>query len=123
MRAVVLTARNSGFANAITNSSSPTDSYPYYLPVGVALPGGSRPTCNSCLQSAMDTFWTYTSNKTQPISKTYAAAAGVVNIQCGPNFVNATVAASATGSAATQASLPGLPSAAALLVTLLAIFL
>ncbi|OJD35356.1 c6 zinc finger domain containing protein [Diplodia corticola] len=103
------------FANAITNSSSPTDSYPYYLPVGVALPGGSRPTCNSCLQTTMDAFWTYTSNKTQPISQTYAQAAGVVNIQCGPNFVNATVSKSTTSGVAPNAAVPGLSSAALLL--------
>jgi hypothetical protein len=35
------------FANAVSNMSSPTDSYPYYLPVGQELPAGSRPTCNS----------------------------------------------------------------------------
>lgn len=35
------------FANAVSNTSSPTDSYPYYLPVGQELPAGSRPTCNS----------------------------------------------------------------------------
>jgi hypothetical protein len=35
------------FANAVSNTSSPTDSYSYYLPVGQELPAGSRPTCNS----------------------------------------------------------------------------
>jgi hypothetical protein len=35
------------FANAVSNTSSPTDSYPYYLPIGQPLPAGSRPTCNS----------------------------------------------------------------------------
>jgi hypothetical protein len=35
------------FANAVTNTSSPTDSYPYYLPIGQPLPAGSRPTCNT----------------------------------------------------------------------------
>jgi hypothetical protein len=35
------------FANAVTNTSSPTDSYPYYLPIGQELPAGSRPTCNT----------------------------------------------------------------------------
>jgi hypothetical protein len=35
------------FANAVTNTSSPTDSYPYYLPIGQDLPAGSRPTCNT----------------------------------------------------------------------------
>jgi hypothetical protein len=35
------------FANAVSNTSSTTDSYPYYLPVGQELPAGSRPSCNS----------------------------------------------------------------------------
>jgi hypothetical protein len=35
------------FANAVSNTSSTTDSYPYYLPIGQELPAGSRPTCNS----------------------------------------------------------------------------
>jgi len=34
------------FANAVTNITSSTDSYPYYLPIGQELPAGSRPTCN-----------------------------------------------------------------------------
>jgi hypothetical protein len=38
------------FANAVSNTSSTTDSYPYYLPVGQELPAGSRPTCNSVRQ-------------------------------------------------------------------------
>lgn len=41
------TAGSYCFANAVTNTSSTTDSYPYYLPVGQELPAGSRPTCNS----------------------------------------------------------------------------
>jgi hypothetical protein len=39
------------FANAVTNTSSPTDSYPYYLPIGQQLPAGSRPTCNTVSDS------------------------------------------------------------------------
>jgi hypothetical protein len=35
------------FANAVSNTSSTTDSYPYYLPIGQELPAGSRPSCNS----------------------------------------------------------------------------
>ena len=86
------------------------------------MPGGARPTCNSCLQTTMNAFWTYTSNSTQPISQTYAQAAGVVNIQCGPNFVNATVAKSTTGGVAPTRPLPGL-SSAALLVSLFSLLL
>jgi hypothetical protein len=60
------------FANAVTNTSSTTDSYPFYLPVGQELPAGSRPTCNSVSQvsrlsncptdrsSVSKTKWQYT---------------------------------------------------------------
>ncbi|PSN69969.1 hypothetical protein BS50DRAFT_489029 [Corynespora cassiicola Philippines] len=78
------------FANAVTNTSATTDSYPYYLPLGSPMPGGARPTCNSCLQDAMAIFSSFAGNSTQPISKTYDGAAGQIAISCGPNFVNRT---------------------------------
>ncbi|KAJ9665477.1 hypothetical protein H2201_004359 [Coniosporium apollinis] len=80
------------FANAITNTTSNTDSYPYYLPLGVGLPGGSRPTCNSCLRDTMAIFNTAAANKTQPISQTYSDASQQINMGCGPEFANTTVA-------------------------------
>lgn len=54
------------------------------------MPGGARPTCNSCLQDAMAIFSSFAGNSTQPISKTYDGAAGQIAISCGPNFVNRT---------------------------------
>jgi len=80
------------FANAVSNTSSPGDSYPYYLPIGQELPGGSRPTCNSCLQQAMSVFSYYGNNATQPLSKTYTSAAQQISIACGSTFVNVTAA-------------------------------
>ncbi|KAL6703767.1 hypothetical protein ACN47E_009066 [Coniothyrium glycines] len=80
------------FANAVSNMTSPTDAYPYYMPIGQELPGGSRPTCNSCLQQAMSVFSQYANNATQPISKTYTTAAQQVTIACGSRFVNVTAA-------------------------------
>ncbi|KAF2110056.1 hypothetical protein BDV96DRAFT_501636 [Lophiotrema nucula] len=76
------------YANAVTNTTATTDAYPYYLPLGVALPGGSRPTCNSCLVDVMAIFSSFGGNATQPISKTYNTAAQQINTYCGPNFVN-----------------------------------
>ncbi|CAA9965535.1 hypothetical protein P3342_011517 [Pyrenophora teres f. teres] len=78
------------FANAVSNTSSPGDAYPYYLPIGQQLPGGSRPTCNSCLQQVMGVFAFYSTNATQPISKTYTSAAQQISIACGSKFVNVT---------------------------------
>ncbi|KAL9070040.1 MAG: hypothetical protein Q9157_005957 [Trypethelium eluteriae] len=79
------------FANAATNMSSITDSYPYYLPLGVALPGGAQPSCNACLQNTMATFSSAASNATQPVSANYKEAAEQINEACGPNFVNQNV--------------------------------
>ncbi|KAF2476234.1 uncharacterized protein BDR25DRAFT_210514 [Lindgomyces ingoldianus] len=89
------------FANAVTNTTATTDSYPYYLPLGVSMPGGARPTCNTCLQNAMAIFSNFAGNSTQPISKTYNAAAQQIDLSCGPTFINKTAvplkgAASAT---------------------------
>ncbi|KAI9775267.1 MAG: hypothetical protein M1839_001319 [Geoglossum umbratile] len=78
------------FANAITNTTNTADSYVYFLPLGITLPGGARPTCNSCLQSTMAIYAAFAGNTTQPLSGTYVSAAQQINIGCGPNFVNAT---------------------------------
>ncbi|KAF2856909.1 hypothetical protein T440DRAFT_13228 [Plenodomus tracheiphilus IPT5] len=97
------TEGNYCFANAVSNTSSPTDSYAYYLPIGQEMPGGSRPTCNSCLQQAMGVFSHYANNVTQPVSKTYTSAAQQLSISCGSTFVNVT-AAPLKGAASTSTS-------------------
>ncbi|KAG5302946.1 hypothetical protein I7I50_02578 [Histoplasma capsulatum G186AR] len=79
------------FSDAITNTSNPSNSYVYFLPLNMALPGSSRPTCNKCLQATMQTFSLAATNDNQPISKTYLAAAQQINIGCGPSFVVAAV--------------------------------
>ena len=92
------------FANAITNTSSPTDSYVYYLPVGIELPGGARPTCSNCLKSTMTIFKEAASNPSQPISSDYTDAAEQIDFGCGPDFVNSTVVKTAASSEASPAS-------------------
>ena len=107
------------FANAITNTSSPTDSYVYYLPLGVQLPGGSRPTCSGCLQQTMTLFNEAASNLSQPVSVDYTVAAQQINIGCGPNFVNTTIApikGSAHSGAEAVFSIPKLGCLVAILV-------
>jgi hypothetical protein len=94
-----------GFANAVTNASATTDAYPYYLPVGVPLPGGARPTCNSCLQDAMAIFSSFAGNSSQPVSKTYNAAAQQIQIGCGNGFVNQTATPLKGGASATATPL------------------
>ena len=98
------------YTNAVTNTSSPTDSYVYYLALGVALPAGSMPTCSQCLKDTMGLFAAAAGNKTQPLSLTYVDAASLVNVQCGPSFVNASVpgASGSSSGAAAMASVPSL---------------
>ncbi|KAL8834214.1 MAG: hypothetical protein Q9170_003871 [Blastenia crenularia] len=91
------------FANAITNASSPTDSYPYYLPLGIGLPGGSQPTCSTCLRNTMTIFNQAANGKTQaPLAGDYQAAAQMINVGCGPSFANQTMS---SGKSAGQSSL------------------
>ena len=48
----------------------------------------------------MSIFNAAASNKTQPISRDYASAAQLINLGCGPGYVNATVP-QGTGSSGT----------------------
>ena len=90
------------FANAVTNVTSPADSYVYYLPLGMPLPGGSQLTCSACLKGTMGFFAESAGNKSQPINAVYKEAAMMINMGCGPGFVNQSVALkSQEGAAAT----------------------
>ena len=79
------------YANAITNTTSPEDSYVYFLALGIPLPAGSWPTCSTCLQKTMAYFATAAANLTQPVSQTYVSAAQQIDQGCGPNFVNSNI--------------------------------
>ncbi|KAL9075912.1 MAG: hypothetical protein Q9161_001306 [Pseudevernia consocians] len=86
------------FANAVTNTTSPTDSYIYYLPLGIPLPAGSLPTCDACLTATMAVYAAAASNKSQPLNLDYVDAATMVNEMCGPAFVNASIPNAASSS-------------------------
>ena len=83
--------QNYCFANAITNRSSPSDSYVYYLPLGIQLPSGSLPTCDSCLSRTMAVYASAASNKSQPLNLDYVDSATMINQMCGPAFVEASI--------------------------------
>lgn len=106
------------FADAVTNASSPTDSYVYYLALNTSLPGGSQPTCNACLQSTMAVFDTASANRSQPVASTYVDAAKQINVNCGPGFVNASLPAAVSGASRGPAGFAPAPVLG--LVTLLA---
>ena len=86
------------FANAVTNKTSPTDSYIYYLPLGISLPSGSIPTCDSCLTSTMAIYANAAANKSQPLNLDYVNSATMVNEMCGPAFVNASIPSASSSS-------------------------
>lgn len=90
------------FANAITNTTNPSNSFIYFLPLNVSLVGSAVPTCNSCLQSTMSVFQLATVNRSSVLAHNYHQAASQVNVVCGPEFVNASLAA-----AVSSASLKG----------------
>lgn len=92
------------FADAITNEDNPSDSYPYYIALGIDLPGGSSPTCNNCLKRTMAVFAAAAGNSSQPVSSTYSNAAELINVQCGPNFVNTTVSTTSSSSRSTRST-------------------
>ena len=79
------------YANAATNSTSPTSGYIYYLPLGVSLPQGTNPTCSRCLRDTMSVFAAYASNSSQPLNAVYNDAAQQVDTSCGNRFVEATI--------------------------------
>lgn len=85
--------------DAFTNTSSPTDSYVYYLPLAMNLPGGATPTCDACLQDTMQIYQKASANQTQPIFDTYASAAEQINVICGIKFVNASIPAAVSSGA------------------------
>ncbi|KAI4720445.1 hypothetical protein E4T48_03341 [Aureobasidium sp. EXF-10727] len=110
---------NTGNYYAVTNASSPTDSYVYYMGLGVSLPSTTAPSCSACLQDTMSVFASAATNRSQPISKVYVTAAAMIDLTCGALFVNAsgpTIPSSGAASALFASSgLGGLGSIALLL--------
>lgn len=113
------TEGNYCFANAVTNASAPTSSYIYYLPLGVQLPGGTQPACNMCLQNTMSIFATAAGNSTQPLNGDYTSAAQMVDMTCGPTFVDASVARTSGASTSGPPGIIGLLTAVAMLFSAL----
>jgi len=98
--ALLVNAASDTMSQAITNSTSPSDAYIYFLPLNTSLPGGSQPTCNTCLKNTMQVYEAASADRTSAIAGTYVDAATQVNVQCGPGFVNQSLAAAAVTGAA-----------------------
>jgi len=70
--------------------------------LNASLPAATQPTCNKCLQDTMGVFAAATGERKRDglgnaLVNTYVAAAEQVNIKCGPQFVNASLAAPVEG--------------------------
>ena len=79
------------YANAVTNLTTPSNAYFYYLPLNISLPGSAMPSCTWCLDQTMAIYQASTVNRKLPIANTYVSAAQQVNTLCGPDFVNETL--------------------------------
>lgn len=80
---------NEGYTLAITNDTNPADAASFYLPA-IQLVSGARPSCSFCTKSLFSVYDQFAANTTLEISSTYTQAAEIVNLNCGPGFVNTT---------------------------------
>jgi hypothetical protein len=71
----------------------------------VSLVGGSQPTCDSCLKQTMAVFETETSDRKSALFSDYVGAAMQVNVNCGPGFVNSSLAPAASGASPSTSGL------------------
>ncbi|KAI0194949.1 hypothetical protein F4808DRAFT_464358 [Astrocystis sublimbata] len=105
------------FANAITNHTTPSNAYLYYLPFNSTLPSTAAPACGSCTRQTMEIYQAATSNRKAEIANTYPSAAQQINSECGQNFVNTSLAAVVDSGA--MGSLHPAPTASLLLLSFL----
>ncbi|KAI7141979.1 hypothetical protein KC316_g8630 [Hortaea werneckii] len=94
------------FSNAVSNMTAPTSSYVYYLPLGVQLPAGTRPSCNDCLQDTMQVFAQAAANKSTPLAETYGDAGQMIQMACGPSYAVDAVQRTNAAAAAAMGSPP-----------------
>jgi len=107
------------FADAVTNTTSPTDSYVYYLGLGEELPAGSQMTCSACLRNTMAVLGAAAANRSQPVAAVYEGGARVVNSFCGPAWVNASIPAALSGAAREGGGMAGVLAAGVGIVAVL----
>ncbi|RYP26603.1 hypothetical protein DL766_006683 [Monosporascus sp. MC13-8B] len=88
------------FANAVTNLTTSSNVYLYYLPLNSTYPPRAEPSCNRCTRDTMAILQSDTSDRGSSIASTYEGAALRINEVCGPDFVNATLAPEAVSGAA-----------------------
>ncbi|KAI1488059.1 hypothetical protein F5X96DRAFT_108187 [Biscogniauxia mediterranea] len=88
------------YANAVTNSTTASNVFLYYLPYNSTLRDSAAPACDSCTSQTMGIYQAATSDRSSGIAYTYQSAAEHINSICGSGFVNETLAAAVEGSSA-----------------------
>ncbi|KAI0017326.1 hypothetical protein F4780DRAFT_611723 [Xylariomycetidae sp. FL0641] len=108
------------FANAVTNLTTPSNTYLYRLPLNFSLPKSAAPSCNTCTNETMAIYQSATSDRKSDIANTYESAADQINSVCGNDFVNVTLAAAVDSGAgrSTQQTPPMLLLASFVVMTL-----
>lgn len=104
------------FSEAVSTSPNPADIYPYFTAVGLNMPAGSKPTCNTCLKQTMQVFAEYAVRKEQPLASTYLACANMIDGNCGANFADVSVKVGSVDNGLTNGKQGGQMSGASRLV-------
>ncbi|KAI0165828.1 hypothetical protein GGR57DRAFT_497302 [Xylariaceae sp. FL1272] len=86
------------FASAVTNVTTASNIYLYYLPLNSSLPETAVPACNLCTRQTMEIYQAATSDRKADISYTYEAAAKQIDSICGETFVNTSLSLEVTES-------------------------
>ncbi|KAI1819259.1 hypothetical protein F4861DRAFT_534598 [Xylaria intraflava] len=81
------------FTNAVTNATTPSNSYLYFLPLNSLLPATAAPSCSACTRQIMQIYQAATADRKAEIANTYQSAATQINAECGNNFTNTSLAA------------------------------
>ncbi|KAI1085642.1 hypothetical protein F5B20DRAFT_519166 [Whalleya microplaca] len=96
------------FANAVTNLTTSSNVYLYYLPLNSSLPQSAVPSCDSCTRETMNIYQAAAADRTKYVANSYVAAAEKIDSACGADFVNATLPAATEGAAGPIAQAPSL---------------
>ncbi|KAI2642589.1 hypothetical protein GGS21DRAFT_486410 [Xylaria nigripes] len=115
------TSSNYCFTNAITNNTTPSNSYLYYLPLNSTLPETAAPSCGSCTRQIMQIYQAATSNRKADIVNTYPSAAEQINSECGANFVDTSLSAAISSGARLPMPLTSSPLPILFSLTLMAV--
>jgi hypothetical protein len=68
-----------------TYNSNPADYYYYQLPLGIAVPNTTTPSCSSCTQSLLGMYVSNVKNLSG-LTDTYESAAKLAQEQCGTSY-------------------------------------